>query len=334
MPLILLTDAGNPVKIPVRFLTRDSRGKRRLFSTSLTFFKHLIHLLLTVTDSIMTNDLPTNDPSTSDMQQEIPDTEDGLVSLAQYAVSQCNWTVGNCAAKWTKKYAKGRTDADFAAMIGLSPDQVYQRRRVSETFSDVHTEYPALKWSHFYSAINWDDAADCLGFANDNQETVDGMKRWRRIQHGEEPVEEMPPLDFTGDPMIAFISDQPELVRDPSEFESASVPAETGDLLAERPGDSAQTVSTVARDAEYSPFRSDAGTAPPSSTSGESTTATVAAPQISADQAVKRMITNLERINKTLTPELIAEFGKLPSKLRDRFTRAVAELSSKAAGLL
>jgi hypothetical protein len=37
------------------------------------------------------------------------ETESELISRAQLAVSQCNWVVGECAARWTQKYAKGRT---------------------------------------------------------------------------------------------------------------------------------------------------------------------------------------------------------------------------------
>ena len=41
----------------------------------------------------------------------------------------------------------------FGAMVGLSSDQVYQRRRVWETFGDVSESYPSLKWSHFSSVV-------------------------------------------------------------------------------------------------------------------------------------------------------------------------------------
>ena len=72
---------------------------------------------------------------------DITESEDELISRAQVAVSQCNWSVGECAYKWTEKYARGRTDADFGVLVGLSPDQVFQRRRVWETFADVHAVY-------------------------------------------------------------------------------------------------------------------------------------------------------------------------------------------------
>ncbi len=73
------------------------------------------------------------------------ETEKELIQRARTAVSQCNWTVGECAVQWTKKFARGRTDADFGEQVGMSGDQVYQRRRVCETFTDVKENYSALK---------------------------------------------------------------------------------------------------------------------------------------------------------------------------------------------
>ncbi|MBX3438790.1 MAG: hypothetical protein KF861_14950, partial [Planctomycetaceae bacterium] len=117
------------------------------------------------------------------------ETEEDLIQRAQEALNQCNWVIGECAAAWTERYARGRTDADFGSRIGLSSDQVYQRRRVWETFGDVRSEYPRLKWSHFYAALNWDDAAECLGWAEEMQATIAEMKAWRRAQHGEDLTE-------------------------------------------------------------------------------------------------------------------------------------------------
>ena len=117
------------------------------------------------------------------------ESEAELVGRAQAALSNCSWTVGECAAHWTKRYAKGRTDADFGILIGLSGDQVYQRRRVAETFSDVKEEYKHLKWSHFYTALTWDDASECLRWADDMQATIAEMRAWRRAQRGEDLTE-------------------------------------------------------------------------------------------------------------------------------------------------
>lgn len=115
-------------------------------------------------------------------------TEQDVIHTAQAAISSCNWTVGECAGVWCEKYAKGRTDADFGSLVGLSGDQVYKMRRVAETFPDSAPvrNLDGLKWSHFYGALNWDDFEECLNWASENQATVAEMKAWRRMQHGED----------------------------------------------------------------------------------------------------------------------------------------------------
>lgn len=115
----------------------------------------------------------------------VTETERDLIATAQAALSHCNFTVGECAAKWCQRYARGRTDADFGALVGLSGEQIYQRRRVWESFADVVSDYGSLKWSHFYVSLAWDDSAECLAWADENQASVAEMKAWRRMQHGE-----------------------------------------------------------------------------------------------------------------------------------------------------
>jgi len=138
------------------------------------------------------------------------ETEKELIQRAQTAVSQ--WG--------TKKFARGRTDADFGELVGMSGDQVYQRRRVCETFTDVRDNYSALKWSHFYIALNWDDAAECLSWANENEATIAEMKAWRRLQRGEDvttsATEDQEALLVGNDGAAAFDaydSDRPGVVR-------------------------------------------------------------------------------------------------------------------------
>lgn len=114
-----------------------------------------------------------------------PDTENELVETAKRALSSCNWTVGECAAEWTQRYASGRTDADFGALIGMPGDQVCQRRRVWEVFHDCDT-YHSLSWSHHYVSIGWEDVGECLAWSADNDATVAEMKAFRRMQHGED----------------------------------------------------------------------------------------------------------------------------------------------------
>lgn len=122
--------------------------------------------------------------SSDDRPQVREESESKLIHRSQVAISRANWEIGECACQWTKRFARGRTDADFAPLVSLTADQVYQRRRVWETFADVHQNYPNLLWSHFFAALDWDDANECLQWADDVQAGVSEMKAWRRAQRG------------------------------------------------------------------------------------------------------------------------------------------------------
>lgn len=262
---------------------------------------------------------------------ETVETENQLVERAQQALNRCNWEIGECAAKWTKKYARGRSDADFGALIGLSGDQVFQRRRVWETFSDVCESYPALRWSHFYAAINWDDAAECFAWANEMQATVAEMKAWRRAQHGEDLT--APAADDPSGLALSTLEFLPAgagLVRDPDEFRNGDGSG-NGRRESLRGRDAVQV--GAAREAEspggddYAPFGSAArGPAPTEGSTSDR-------PEASAETVLKRVATALERCDAALTPDVLEAFGEAPVKVRRRILKAVADLQSKTAGL-
>ena len=268
-------------------------------------------------------------------KQKIAETEDQLISTARDAVSQCNWVVGECASKWTKKYAKGRTDTDFGTLVGMSGDQVYQRRRVWESFADVHTKYSSLKWSHFYVSLNWDDAPECLQWAEENQSTVAEMRAWRRALRGEDLNTE-PEIDDSwmdgADPELINVNEGDlTVVRDPADFGGSGSPVTAG---AASPREAPETVAAVARESDgfdpnYSPFRKGAGAPAPKEQGGD--VAVVEKPAPSPELVLKRVVTTLERANKLLTPEVIGQAGKLPEKVRNRLVESLADLNSKIA---
>jgi hypothetical protein len=255
-------------------------------------------------------------------QSTAKETEADLIRRAQQALSQCNWDVGECASIWTKRFARGRTDADFAVLIGLSPDQVYQRRRVWETFADVRENYSALKWSHFYSALTWDDAAECLQWAQDIQATVAEMKAWRRAQRGEDLSQS------AAEEPYSLLLGETVAVKAPSDS-----PAGEGSRSESSRGSSGQEVPTMAgvarqsEDGEYAPFRDGAAAPPPESEHQREREAP------SPEQAIKRMSSALERCEAMLTTEVRRAFPKLPEKVRQRFLRAVRELEKKVGDL-
>lgn len=271
----------------------------------------------------------------ADQTRLSPETEQQLISRAQTAVSQCNWAVGECAAKWTQKYARGRTDADFGSLVGMSGDQVYQRRRVWETFADVSGDYPALKWSHFYTALNWDDAAECLQWAEENQATVAEMKAWRRVQRGEDLTEEPEAEDG-----ISYLPTERSAVRMPGGTEEAPFEATEGrgsrDAAARNGEDPRMALAGVGREVDddgsgYAPFRQGAGSPAPRHDGGETAVAERSGP--SAGQLIKKVQTAVDRCNAALTPEMLKQFRKLPESARRQLVEAVNELQAKVADL-
>jgi hypothetical protein len=253
------------------------------------------------------------------------ETESQLVERAQQALSNCSWTVGECAATWTKRHARGRTDADFGTLIGLSGDQVYQRRRVWETFSDVRETYAALKWSHFYSALTWDDAAECLQWANEMQASIAEMKAWRRAQRGEDLAEPSTDEEAPFDPLAEFVTAEQAAVRAPNGVR----PRGESEGSSER-SDRAAVAAGVARESgeesDYAPFGKGArGPAPKESAKSGA--------EPSSEQVIKRLAAALEKCDQALTPAVLEDFGELPVALQQRFLKAVKSLNSKAAGL-
>lgn len=113
------------------------------------------------------------------------ETEEACIVRAQAAVSESAWIVGECACTWTKQWARGRTDADFGSLLGLSGDEIYKRRRVWEVYGETASKRN-LSFTHHYVAMNWNDAEEVLQWAEENEASVAEMKAWRRAVHGED----------------------------------------------------------------------------------------------------------------------------------------------------
>lgn len=261
----------------------------------------------------------------SDLQ--VVESEEQLVARAQRALSSCNWEIGECAAQWTRKHARGRGDADFGALIGLSGDQIYQRRRVWETFADVYQNYPKLKWSHFYVVINWDDAAECLAWAQEMEATVAEMKAWRRAQHGDDLTEPAVEDEFVDSP--EYLTAAVGMVQDPSQFTGESRRTYDEDAPFDIASERVETALSAAREsnnADYAPFGKGARGAAPGE--GKADRA-----DLSPEQVIKKACAVLERTVAALTPEVLEEFSELPIMLQQRLLDAVENLQARTAGL-
>jgi len=256
------------------------------------------------------------------------ESEDQLIQTARDAVSQCNWVVGECASKWTTRYGKGRTDADFGQMVGLSGDQIFQRRRVWEKFGGVYEAYASLKWSFFYVALNWDDAEDCLAWARDEAATVSEMRAWRKAQRGEDLFTENDEgySEWAAPAEVDTSAVPLSRVVDPADY----VPSGSGDragMGSVRSGSAVATMDAVARDAgeaAYAPFRADAGSVPVGVQEQP-----VDRPELTAEQFWKRAASMLDKLNRAVTPQYMRALSEQSDKVRERLQESMQELMEK-----
>lgn len=101
---------------------------------------------------------------------------------AREAEGQAWYTIGECADAWCERYAAGRTDSDFAKLIGSDRQRVNEAKRVWQRFgSIVRTTGQTLSYSHFVTALSWEDAETYLELAGECGLSVDNMEKRRRI---------------------------------------------------------------------------------------------------------------------------------------------------------
>ena len=141
--------------------------------------------------------------ATDAIVEKVEETEQQLIDMAAAAVNASNWTIGEAASKWTERYASGRTDADFAEMIGSSQQIVNYARRIHDRFYN-HGCKLKFAWRHWRAMLAWEDASDCLDWAVDMGASFDEMTAWRRARNGEDLTQpEEPVAEFTGDTAAA-----------------------------------------------------------------------------------------------------------------------------------
>jgi hypothetical protein len=126
--------------------------------------------------------------------EQADETEQQVIARAvsaREAEGQAWYTIGECADAWCERYAAGRTDADFAKLIGSDRQRVNEAKRVWQRFgSVVRTSGQNLSYSHYVTALGWEDAETYLEMAVECELSVDGMQKRRgidrRIDAGED----------------------------------------------------------------------------------------------------------------------------------------------------
>ena len=112
-------------------------------------------------------------------------------------ISTTNWEKGNIIVGWREALIKQKaksiqySDEAWSRMVGdVTAQHVGRLRRTYERFSKTYTEYEGLYWSHFYAALDWDDAEMWLEGAVQNRWSVSKMRRQRWETLGKIPEQE------------------------------------------------------------------------------------------------------------------------------------------------
>jgi len=118
-----------------------------------------------------------------------------IVGKWNILVSQTNWEKGALIQHWrTELMAAGMpntaySDEAWARRVGnVTSQHVGKLRRTAERFGAKNKEFPGLYWSHFSTALDWDDAELWLEGAVQNDWSVAQMRtqRWETLGASDE----------------------------------------------------------------------------------------------------------------------------------------------------
>jgi hypothetical protein len=178
-------------------------------------------------------------------------------------VSMTNWEKGRIITEWRAALvAAGAPVAEYAdeawarRVGGVTGQHAGRLRRVYQRFGQKHDDYRDLYWSHFQSALDWDDAELWLEGAVQSGWSISEMRRKRWEAMGALAAEQ--PRD--GDIVVAEIDEDftPGSAADPgsprasSEFPGASGPLpegpDFGGVAPERAGRDAEGAALFAEE--------------------------------------------------------------------------------------
>lgn len=165
----------------------------------------------------MAQDLPAQDALTI----EESTTEVSLPFVGQWnqLISTTNWDKGAIICQWRAQLEEQETsssqysDEAWSQMVGgVTPQHVGRLRRTFQRFGHVHTEYEGVFWSHFYAALEWDDAEMWLEGAVQNRWSVSAMRkqRWETLgKVGDAPTNRIEMSEVAEETQSLSLSDRP-----------------------------------------------------------------------------------------------------------------------------
>ncbi len=118
-------------------------------------------------------------------------------------ISQTNWDKGKIILQWREQLRDSGvaprlySDPAWSRLAGeVSAQHVGRLRRTAERFGDVYQDYQGLYWTHFFAALDWEDAEMWLEGAVQNKWSVSKMRFQRWETMGAVKANQPDPLDI------------------------------------------------------------------------------------------------------------------------------------------
>ncbi len=119
-------------------------------------------------------------------------SSDAFIGQWNRLVSHTNWEKGRIIQQWRETLeasgapASEYSDEAWSRMVGgVTPQHVGRLRRVYQRFGSTYDQYEGLYWSHFFAALEWNDAEMWLEGAVQNRWSISAMRSMRAEALGE-----------------------------------------------------------------------------------------------------------------------------------------------------
>jgi hypothetical protein len=114
-------------------------------------------------------------------------------------ISTTNWEKGAIILQWRETLVAaggpvtGYSDEAWCRLVGgVTPQHVGRLRRVQQRFGGAQASFAGLYWSHFFAALDWNDAEMWLEGAVQNRWSVSQMRnqRWETLGRVGDPPQQ------------------------------------------------------------------------------------------------------------------------------------------------